>query len=81
MLDWARDQTIWGTVMRGRACDRTICDADVRMGVHPSEGPVDPGTGGWETAMPGSPGPAVRPPARRRGESRDSRMLDWDATA
>ena len=46
-----------------------------------SEGPVDPGTGGWAIAMPGLPGPAVKPPARRRGKSRVSRMLDWDATA
>ena len=46
-----------------------------------SEGAVDPGTGGWEIAMPGLPGPAVKPPARRRGKSRDSRMLDWDASA
>ena len=42
---------------------------------------MDPRTRDPGTAMPGRPGPGVKPPARRRGKSRDSRMLDWDAHA
>ena len=74
MVKWACDQTIWDTQARtgprtgdsGRSCGK---------------GRVNPGTGGWGIAMPGLPGPAVKPPARRRGKSRGSRMPDWDATA
>ena len=91
----ACDQTIWdascsdgpvirrfATPMLGRACDRTFRDADVRMNKHPSEGPLGsrkPAIA--EPAMLGQPGPLVKPPARRRGKSRDSRMLDWDTPA
>ena len=70
------------------ACDQTTWDAHARMGPRTSDsgrsrrdGHMDPRTGGWGTAMPGRPGPGVKPPARRRGKSRDSRMLDWDAPA
>ena len=65
------------------ACDQTIWDAHARLGPRTGdsrrEGHMDPRTGDPGTAMPGRPGPGVKPPARRRGESRDSRMLDWDA--
>ena len=71
------------------ACDQTIWDAHARMGPRTRDsgrscgkGPVAPATCGWGTRDAGDARtPPVEPHARRRGKSRDSRMLDWDAPA